>query len=162
MKNIAIITGASSGFGKEFVKLLIKDETLDEIHVLARREERLEELKNEYGEKIFRNELTVGLEPLNTEKQFEGESEEFGLTAQDYIINDSVRKVSITSDGEITKLRVDFYDDHLTTPEEFDLVQLEIEKRKKNFKMVLKPVTGYLSRYRRLVTSASTGAIFED
>ena len=52
MKNIAIITGASSGFGKEFVKLLIKDETLDEIHVLARREERLEELKNEYGEKI--------------------------------------------------------------------------------------------------------------
>ena len=78
---------------------------------------------NEYGEKIFRNELTVGLEPLNTEKQFEGESEEFGLTAQDYIINDSVRKVSITSDGEITKLRVDFYDDHLTTPEEFDLIK---------------------------------------
>ncbi len=38
----------------------------------------------------------------------------------------------------------------------------EIERRKKNFKMVLKPVTGYLSRYRKLVTSASTGAIFED
>ena len=38
----------------------------------------------------------------------------------------------------------------------------EIAKRKKNFKMVLKPVTGYLSRYRKLVTSASTGAIFED
>lgn len=51
-KNIAIVTGASSGFGKEFVKLLIKDNSLDEIHVLARREERLEELKNEYGEKI--------------------------------------------------------------------------------------------------------------
>ena len=38
----------------------------------------------------------------------------------------------------------------------------EIAKRKKNFKMVLKPVTGYLARYRKLVTSASTGAIFEE
>ena len=38
----------------------------------------------------------------------------------------------------------------------------EIERRKKNFKMVLKPVTGYLKRYRKLVTSASTGAVFSD
>ena len=30
-KNIAIITGASSGFGKEFVKLLVKNNDLDEI-----------------------------------------------------------------------------------------------------------------------------------
>ena len=37
-----------------------------------------------------------------------------------------------------------------------------LAKRRKNFKMVLKPVTGYLKRYRKLVTSASTGAIFEE
>ena len=37
-----------------------------------------------------------------------------------------------------------------------------LEQRRKNFKMVLKPVTGYLKRYRKLVTSASTGAIFEE
>lgn len=30
-KNIVIITGASSGFGKEFVKLLSRDKRLDEI-----------------------------------------------------------------------------------------------------------------------------------
>lgn len=51
-KNIAIITGASSGFGKEFVKLLINDTNLDEIHVLARNNERLEKLKREFGDKI--------------------------------------------------------------------------------------------------------------
>ena len=51
-KNIAIITGASSGLGKEFTRLLAKDESLDEIYVLARNEEKLNELKSELGEKI--------------------------------------------------------------------------------------------------------------
>ncbi len=37
-----------------------------------------------------------------------------------------------------------------------------LAERRKNFKMVLKPVTGYLKRYRKLVTSASTGAIFNE
>ena len=52
MKNIAIVTGASSGLGKEFVKLLISDKNLDEIFVLARSQDKLNELKNEYGNKI--------------------------------------------------------------------------------------------------------------
>ena len=51
-KNIAIVTGASGGFGKEFVKLLVSDDNLDEIFVLSRNEEKLEALKNELGEKI--------------------------------------------------------------------------------------------------------------
>lgn len=51
-KNIAIITGASSGFGREFTKLLIKDESLDEIFVLSRSNDKLEALKSELGEKI--------------------------------------------------------------------------------------------------------------
>ncbi|MEF9941063.1 MAG: SDR family NAD(P)-dependent oxidoreductase [Lachnospiraceae bacterium] len=45
---IAIVTGASSGMGKEFVKqieLLYKE--LDEIWIIARRKERLEELKSQ-------------------------------------------------------------------------------------------------------------------
>ncbi|MDE7086570.1 MAG: dihydroxy-acid dehydratase, partial [Clostridia bacterium] len=37
----------------------------------------------------------------------------------------------------------------------------EIEKRRAEFKPVQKPVSGYLSRYRQLVTSASDGAIFK-
>jgi hypothetical protein len=45
MKNIAIITGASSGMGKEFVLSLQENEKVDEMWVIARRKERLEELK---------------------------------------------------------------------------------------------------------------------
>ena len=45
---IAIITGASSGLGVEFYKELQK-ENLDEIWVVARRENRLNELKEQYG-----------------------------------------------------------------------------------------------------------------
>ena len=42
---IAVITGASSGIGREFVYALDKDEKFDELWVIARREHRLEELK---------------------------------------------------------------------------------------------------------------------
>jgi short-subunit dehydrogenase len=52
MKNIAIVTGASSGLGKEFVKLLINDKNIDEIFVLARSKDKLKELRSEYGDKI--------------------------------------------------------------------------------------------------------------
>lgn len=42
---IAVITGASSGMGREFVGTIDKEFELDEIWVIARREERLAELK---------------------------------------------------------------------------------------------------------------------
>lgn len=42
----AIITGASSGMGREFVKLIDRKLTcIDEVWVIARRKERLEQLK---------------------------------------------------------------------------------------------------------------------
>ena len=44
MKRIAIVTGASSGMGREFVLQLSAWEKFDEIWVIARRAERLEEL----------------------------------------------------------------------------------------------------------------------
>lgn len=51
--NIAVITGASSGLGKEFARQVMRQyPALDEIWVIARRRERLEELKAELGEKI--------------------------------------------------------------------------------------------------------------
>lgn len=43
--NIAIITGASSGMGREFVTAIDRAFALDEIWVIARRAERLEELR---------------------------------------------------------------------------------------------------------------------
>ena len=42
---IAVITGASSGIGREFVYAVDKKESFDEIWVIARRAERLEELQ---------------------------------------------------------------------------------------------------------------------
>ena len=44
---IAVITGASSGMGREFVKVIDKAFDLDELWVIARRAERLESLKSE-------------------------------------------------------------------------------------------------------------------
>ena len=49
---IGIITGASSGIGREFVYALDKEFALDEIWVIARRKERLEELQEQCKTKI--------------------------------------------------------------------------------------------------------------
>ena len=43
--NAAVITGASSGMGREFVLQLAQKERFDEIWVIARRADRLEELR---------------------------------------------------------------------------------------------------------------------
>ena len=43
---IAVITGASSGIGREFVYAVDREYRFDEIWVIARRAERLEELKD--------------------------------------------------------------------------------------------------------------------
>ena len=43
---IAVITGASSGMGREFVYALDKDEQFDQLWVIARRAERLEQLQD--------------------------------------------------------------------------------------------------------------------
>jgi len=48
----AIVTGATGGLGKEFVRLLINDDRFDEIFVLSRNGENLENLKSEFGDKI--------------------------------------------------------------------------------------------------------------
>lgn len=50
-KNVAIITGATGGIGKEFVSLMI-DKDVDEIWCAARNQDKLRRLKTEYGEKI--------------------------------------------------------------------------------------------------------------
>lgn len=52
MKKIAVVTGASSGFGKEFVKLLLREPGLDEIWAIARNQDKLHKLKKNYGDKI--------------------------------------------------------------------------------------------------------------
>ena len=49
---IAVISGASSGIGMEFVKKLHSNEEFEQIWIIARRKERLLDLELKYGEKI--------------------------------------------------------------------------------------------------------------
>ena len=48
MKEIIMITGASSGMGREFAMQIEKKYQVDEIWVIARRKERLENLNLNY------------------------------------------------------------------------------------------------------------------
>ena len=46
--NIAVVTGASSGLGREYIREINRRETgIEEIWAVARRRDRLEEVKNE-------------------------------------------------------------------------------------------------------------------
>ncbi len=49
---IAVVTGASSGMGRDFVRRLDSDGGLDEIWAIARREDRLVEMQSEIGTKL--------------------------------------------------------------------------------------------------------------
>jgi len=68
MKNIAIVTGASSGLGKEFVKILTNDKNIDKIFALARSKDKLDELKVNYGDKIIP--YSIDLSDTNNIKTF--------------------------------------------------------------------------------------------
>lgn len=76
MKKIAVISGASSGMGREFVYAIDKDLELDELWVIARREDRLLELQSKVSAKIRpvvldlldKNSLTQFKAMLETEK----------------------------------------------------------------------------------------------
>lgn len=52
MKRIAIITGASSGLGREFVKILKEKNEIEEIWAIARHQDKLDKLKKQMGDKI--------------------------------------------------------------------------------------------------------------
>ena len=52
MKKIVILTGATGGLGREFLKQILKEE-IDEIWAIARNEQKLLELRKEYGERVI-------------------------------------------------------------------------------------------------------------
>lgn len=52
MTKVAIVTGASSGLGREFVRQLAEDRDIEEFWVIARRKERLEELQSFCSQKV--------------------------------------------------------------------------------------------------------------
>ena len=61
-KRIALVTGASSGLGREFARLLAKKSGVDEVWLVARRRERLEALSRELAlpARILALDLTQG------------------------------------------------------------------------------------------------------
>ena len=75
--NIAIITGASSGLGVEFFKELQKEKNLDEIWVVARRKERLEEICEKYGQiksRVVPMDITLSENIIALKELFEKEN----------------------------------------------------------------------------------------
>ena len=60
-KKIAIVTGATGGLGREFVRLLLKEKNVDEIWALARNEKKLSRLKDKFGKKIKIYSMDVGV-----------------------------------------------------------------------------------------------------
>lgn len=73
-KRIAIVTGASQGIGREFVKQL-STRNVDEIWAIARNKEKLELLREEFGDKIISvpKDLTVSGELYRLREMLEKE-----------------------------------------------------------------------------------------
>ena len=60
-KRIAVITGASSGMGREFVLALDKEQEFDELWLIARRKERLEAIGAETRAPVRANAMDLGV-----------------------------------------------------------------------------------------------------
>ena len=65
---IAVVTGASAGIGREFVYAIDREETFDEIWVIARRRERLEELAGKCRNRI--RPVTLDLSDLKNIEEY--------------------------------------------------------------------------------------------
>lgn len=86
MKNIAIVTGASGGLGKEFVKLILAMPEVDEIWAMARSRDKLEALAEELGEKV--KPYPMDLSDVEAIKSF-GESLESQDVSISFLINNA-------------------------------------------------------------------------
>lgn len=98
IKNIAIVTGASGGLGREFVKLLVSDNNIDEIWVIARNEEKLQRLVNEYGNKV--KTYSMDLSDIKRIKEFQKVISDAGVNIACLINNAGFAK--FCSYGDIT------------------------------------------------------------
>ncbi len=53
MKKIAVITGASTGLGREFVRIIKDKREIDEIWAIARHRDKLDKLRRQMGAKVI-------------------------------------------------------------------------------------------------------------
>ena len=68
MKKIAILTGATGGLGKEFLKQIL-NEDIEQVWAIARNQQKLTELQKEYGEKVLA--IPLDLSKLSSIEQIE-------------------------------------------------------------------------------------------
>lgn len=108
-KVIAIVTGASSGFGKEFVKLMM-DEELSEIWAVARNQEKLDKLVEEFGEKIrtFPMDLSdrTNYEKLEEQLKAEGVTVKYLVNNAGFVKFASFEDISVTETLNMIDLNV--------------------------------------------------------
>ena len=123
--NIAIITGASSGIGVEFFKEIQK-EPLDEVWVIARREEKLIEICQKYAKTGYRvipmditkdesiKKLSAMLEAENPCIKFLFNNAGFGVFGAvedvDYITQSQMIDLNVKSLTEITSITLKYMD----------------------------------------------------
>ncbi|MEE1076427.1 MAG: SDR family NAD(P)-dependent oxidoreductase [Acutalibacteraceae bacterium] len=104
MKKIAILTGATGGLGKEFLKQIL-DENIDEVWAIARNKQRLADLKKEYGDKVVT--ISLDLSELSSIEQIETMLKE-NKPFVSYLINNAgiakMGKYSEFSINEIDKM----------------------------------------------------------
>ena len=101
MKNIAVITGASSGIGKEFAMQLKNNGTFDEVWLIARNKEKLEEVKKE----IPFTTKTISLDLSKTESidEYENLLKEEEVNVKLLINCSGFGKFQVTEVGGMTK-----------------------------------------------------------
>ena len=108
MKKIAVITGASSGMGKEFVLTLDKYMKVDEIWAIARNEKALNELRNltETDIKVISMDLTDQDSFKKYEEELESEQPEISLliNASGFGIFDSVSDMKMKDSDDMVDL----------------------------------------------------------
>lgn len=85
-KQIAVVTGANGGLGKEFVKLLMKEQGVAEIWAIARNRGKLDRLSEEFGDKI--RIFSMDLSDRTNFSKLEEQLKEENVTVK-YLINNA-------------------------------------------------------------------------
>lgn len=100
-KKIAIITGATGGLGREFLKQILKEE-IDEVWAIARNEQKLLELRKQYGEKVIP--FSIDLSDIKGIEQIENMLEENKPHVEYLINNAGIAKMGKYNDFTIEEM----------------------------------------------------------
>ncbi|GMQ58943.1 SDR family NAD(P)-dependent oxidoreductase [Vallitalea sediminicola] len=141
MKKIAVITGASSGFGREFVRqiCLSKGYKFDEIWIIARRKERLEKLVKTYHKQTFKI-LDMDLSKKECLKQYSNMLREENPNVRLLINNAGLGKI-----GSF---------DEIDSNDDMNMIDVNI----KALTYVTKETLKYMKRSSRIIQIASSAA----